>query len=132
MVTWVCNQLGKGKRVHVGCIGGHGRTGLFIAAVRAEYNGDKNATTWTRQNHCVNAVETQTQIDFLFKHYKVKKLAPSKKNYKGWVEKQSTYSSTRKQRHNRPVAKGKNVLAFNRLQDSVPMKHLSGKGSIWG
>jgi hypothetical protein len=32
LVEWVCNQLQSGKKVHVGCIGGHGRTGLHYAS----------------------------------------------------------------------------------------------------
>ena len=27
LVTWVCTQLQDGKTVHIGCIGGDGRTG---------------------------------------------------------------------------------------------------------
>src|SRR5687767_9716852 len=33
LVTWTAAQLKKGKKVHAGCIGGHGRTGLFLAAL---------------------------------------------------------------------------------------------------
>src|SRR5260370_28453547 len=30
LVAWVAEQLLGGKTVHAGCIGGHGRTGLFL------------------------------------------------------------------------------------------------------
>lgn len=131
MVTWVCAQLGKGKKIHVGCIGGHGRTGMFMAAVRAEYNGDKNAGAWARQKHCVNAIESQAQINFLFKHYKIKKLAPSKKNYKGWVEKSSHFTNHRGTTTGRHYTSN-NVIPFKGMQVGVKMKYLSEKGSIWG
>ena len=129
MVTWVCAQLGKGARIHVGCIGGHGRTGLFIAAVRAEYNGDKNAGQWTRANHCVNAIESQSQINFLSKHYGIKKIKPSKKDYKGWVDKSSKFQKYVGGNKTTGYT-GQKVIPFKTLDDPIKMQHLSGKGSI--
>lgn len=71
LVTWVCNQLQEGKRVHVGCIGGHGRTGLVFSAIIAEMNGEKDAIQWVRNNYCLRAVESREQVEFLRKHYGV-------------------------------------------------------------
>lgn len=121
MITWVCSQLHDGKRIHVGCVGGHGRTGLFIAAVRAEYNGDKNSGQWVRENHCVNAIESKTQINFLFKHYGIKKIKPSKIVYTGWVETKSGGSGS-----------VSNVIPFPGKNIMNEITHLKGKGSIWG
>lgn len=78
MVTWLVGQLFAGKKVHVGCIGGHGRTGLVMAAVVAEATGNKDAITWVREHHCKKAVESEEQVDFLVEHYGVAEVEPSK------------------------------------------------------
>ena len=39
MIDWLCNQLQAGSKVHVGCIGGHGRTGMVITAIVAKLWG---------------------------------------------------------------------------------------------
>lgn len=124
MITWVCSQLKKGKKIHVGCIGGHGRTGLFIAAVRAEFYGDLNAGNWVRKNHCKKAIETKAQINFLFKHYGIKKIKYSKASYKGWVDKSNKHSK----------GKGNSVVPFKKgTQYPEKITYIyDGKGSIWG
>lgn len=81
MVAWLVEQLAEGKRVHIGCIGGHGRTGLIMALIVNAVLGEKDATTWVRKHHCQKAVETQTQVDWLKKHFGIKPVAPSKQ---GW------------------------------------------------
>lgn len=68
-VDWLCTQVQGGKRVHVGCIGGHGRTGLVFAAMRRVLAKDRHAIAWTRANHCHKAVETPEQVGFLVKHF---------------------------------------------------------------
>lgn len=78
MVNWVCNQLQKGKTIHAGCIGGHGRTGTLLSAVVAEMERRKtmdlgnhagNAIGWVRKFYCKKAVESEAQIKFLHKHF---------------------------------------------------------------
>jgi len=90
MVEWTCQQLTQGKTIHCGCIGGHGRTGVFIAAVVATLESDfgfepqgltysdagdgfvyPDITKWVRENYCERAVETQVQVDWLLEHYSV-------------------------------------------------------------
>jgi hypothetical protein len=78
MVTWICNQLQLGQKVHLGCIGGHGRTGTILAAVVAEFMGEKDAITYVRKNYCPKAVESTEQIKWLGKHYGIKSVAGSK------------------------------------------------------
>lgn len=78
MVTWLCNQLQEGHKVHIGCIGGHGRTGLLLSAIVAELGISKDAIQWVRANHCKKAVESETQVEFLMTHYAVSKASPSK------------------------------------------------------
>jgi len=78
MITWVCNQLHEGKTVHVGCIGGHGRTGTVFAAIVAEALGEKDAIQWVRKHYCKKAVEAKEQVKFLMKHYGVSEVEGAK------------------------------------------------------
>lgn len=78
LVTWLCTQLQDGKTVHVGCIGGHGRTGTVLSAVIAEATGEKDAIGWVRKHYCKKAVESREQVEFLVKHYGVTKAAATK------------------------------------------------------
>lgn len=78
LVDWTLEQLEGGARVHAGCIGGHGRTGMFFAALVAVATGRKNAITYVREHYCKKACETSAQIDFLVKHYGVDPVKASK------------------------------------------------------
>ena len=70
LVFWTRDQLEIGMKVHCGCIGGHGRTGTFLAALVSTF-GEKDAISYVRQNYCHKAVESTTQIKFLAKHFEV-------------------------------------------------------------
>ena len=131
MIHWVCSQLHKGKRIHVGCIGGHGRTGMFIAAVRAEYIGDLDAGNWVRKHHCTRAIESQAQINFLHKHFGITKIKPLKTHYKGWVEKTGRTNKYKSPASSRVHSKNK-IIPFTGTFHPPKLKHLAGKGSIWG
>src|ERR1017187_10449077 len=76
MVEWLCNQLQEGKKIHVGCIGGHGRTGLVLAAIVAQL-GEPDAIAYVRKHYCHKAVESKEQVEFLVKHFGV---TPAKAN----------------------------------------------------
>lgn len=78
MIGWLSAQLKAGKKVHLGCIGGHGRTGLVFAALRKNLTGDENATQHVRDNYCQKVVESQTQVDWLQKHFGIAPVAPTK------------------------------------------------------
>lgn len=69
MLGWVSQRMLAGDRVFCGCIGGHGRTGLFLAALTKFMNGDKDAITTVRKNYCTKAVESVSQVDWLVKHF---------------------------------------------------------------
>jgi hypothetical protein len=58
LVSWLCTQLQAGKKIHVGCIGGHGRTGTVLAAITAQATGEKHAIEYVRNHYCHRAVET--------------------------------------------------------------------------
>lgn len=79
MVDWTLDQLKQGKKVHVGCIGGHGRTGTFLAALVAVHTGNTKAVEYVRENYCKSAVESTSQVNFLVKHYDQEEVASSKK-----------------------------------------------------
>lgn len=93
MITWVCNQVRDGKKIHAGCIGGHGRTGTFLAAVVAEIMGEKDAITYVRENYCKKAVESAQQIAFLGTHYGITPIKGSKSDLFGGYGSTSSASS---------------------------------------
>lgn len=75
LVEWTAGQLAAGFKVHCGCIGGHGRTGTFLAALVRHMTGVEAAIDYVREHYCKKAVETQEQIAYLGKHFGV---APAK------------------------------------------------------
>ena len=78
MITWLCTQLHEGKTVHVGCIGGHGRTGTVLSAIVAEALEQADAVQYVRKHYCKKAVESKAQMQFLMKHYGVSEAEPTK------------------------------------------------------
>lgn len=68
----------NGKKVFIGCIGGHGRTGLVLAALLKCMTGEEDAITYVRDNYCQKAVESSGQVDWLNKHFGIKKVKGSK------------------------------------------------------
>lgn len=82
LVGYIVQALKDGKRVHIGCFGGHGRTGMVMAAIYVEATGDVDAIQWVRKNHCKKGVESIEQVDFLMKHFKCTHAAPTKTSHK--------------------------------------------------
>lgn len=78
MIDWLAAQLKLGKKVHIGCIGGHGRTGTVLAALVAQINKEADAISWVRENYCKKAVESKAQIAFLVTNYNVATAKPAK------------------------------------------------------
>lgn len=78
MIDWLCNQLQAGKKIHIGCIGGHGRTGTVLSALTAAFTGEKDAIQYVRENYCHKAVESRSQVQFLMKHYDVSEIGGAK------------------------------------------------------
>lgn len=78
LVEWTAEQLKAGKKIHAGCIGGHGRTGTFLAALVKHMTGNKDAIKYVRDNYCHKAVETETQIGFLEEEWGIKYQEPTK------------------------------------------------------
>lgn len=78
LVEWTALQLSAGKKVHAGCIGGHGRTGMFLAALVTHMTGEKDSIAYVRKHYCDKAVENSRQVDFLAKHFDITKAKGSK------------------------------------------------------
>jgi len=83
MIDWLADQVMGGKSVHVGCIGGHGRTGMVLAALASVLGGHTDAITYVRDRYCKKAVETTEQANWLTKHFGIKKVAGAKQGYHG-------------------------------------------------
>lgn len=71
LVDTILATLAAGKTVHIGCIGGHGRTGLVITALVARLGIDPDPLNWVRTNYCKKAVESAAQENFLLVHFGV-------------------------------------------------------------
>lgn len=72
MINWIQDQINDGKTVHVGCLGGHGRTGMVLSALVYKMLGIEDAITYVRENYCEEAVETSAQAKWLNTHYGIK------------------------------------------------------------
>lgn len=97
LVIWLSDQILAGKKVHLGCIGGHGRTGLVLAAITATLTDLEDPITYVRTNYCKKAVESTVQVEMLVKEYNCKKVEGSKAHlsvtgsgYKGTSSKHRT------------------------------------------
>jgi protein-tyrosine phosphatase len=54
-----------GRRVEIGCYGGHGRTGTALACLAVLCGlPPSGAVTWVRSGYCERAVETEAQEAF--------------------------------------------------------------------
>lgn len=56
-----------GARVGFWCVGSHGRTGLVLATVIGLVEPEVDPIDATRERHCKHCVETQSQIEMVFK-----------------------------------------------------------------
>lgn len=79
MIDWIQNKIVDGKKVHVGCLGGHGRTGLVLSALTYKMMGIEDAITYVREHYCSEAVETTAQVQWLNRHYGIKMVEISHK-----------------------------------------------------
>lgn len=71
LINWLVKQIRCANKVHIGCIGGHGRTGTVLVALVAVMTDTKDAIAYVRKHYCAKAVESQEQVDFLVKYYGV-------------------------------------------------------------
>ncbi|MCL4743854.1 MAG: hypothetical protein KJZ83_00415 [Burkholderiaceae bacterium] len=94
LIAWTRKQLESGMKVHCGCIGGHGRTGTFLAALVSEF-GEKDAISYVRQHYCQKAVESSEQVKFLMAHFGISSSKPTKESYTSVTGGLSSSSSKR-------------------------------------
>lgn len=78
LIEWLAVQLAANKKIHLGCIGGHGRTGTVLAALVKHMTGNVNAIEYVRKNYCEKAVESASQIKFLNQHFGIASAEPTK------------------------------------------------------
>lgn len=76
LVEWLAEQVKAGRKVHVGCMAGHGRTGMVLAALHILMTGDKDAIQHVRANYCTQVVENEKQTRFLLEHWGVSHAPP--------------------------------------------------------
>lgn len=78
LIHWMARALRRGKTIHVGCIGGHGRTGTVLTALYAHMTKDPEAIQYVREHYCKKVVESEAQVRFLMKHWGATYAKPSK------------------------------------------------------
>jgi len=69
LIADISLRLSEGQRVHVGCIGGHGRTGMVFAAVVGYNKLSDDPIAYVREHYCKKAVEAVSQVKFLMEHF---------------------------------------------------------------
>ena len=111
LVLWTRKQLEEGKKVHCGCIGGHGRTGTFLSALVCEF-GEKDAIRYVREHYCKKAVESTSQVKFLTEEFGITKVEGYKSSWSSSSSKSSKGSSS----------------SGSRVEKYGPLK---GNGCIW-
>ena len=84
LIDWSAEQIRNGKKLHAGCIGGHGRTGVFLSALVAQFMGRTDAIQYVRKHYCDKAVESRAQVDFLAEHFGVERVPLSSRRYSGY------------------------------------------------
>lgn len=63
---WLLRQGAEGKRIEIGCAGGHGRTGTTLAALLIlQGMTTKRAVATIRAKYCSDAIETRSQLGML-------------------------------------------------------------------
>lgn len=122
LVEWSAEQVASGKKLHAGCIGGHGRTGTFLAALVTVMSGEKDSISYVRNNYCKKAVESQEQVKFLVDHFGVTLAASTKSLHvysDGFVgntwSKKVLQKSTSGEESYSPVTSSKCIWRANRL-----------------
>lgn len=94
LLSYTAKQMKAGKSIYVGCIGGHGRTGLFLAALTTFMTGDKDSIKKVRKEYCPKAVESQVQMIWLHENFGITKVAPSKKVVSNYSKKKAKKESS--------------------------------------
>lgn len=127
MVEWLCNQLHEGKKIHIGCIGGHGRTGTVLTAMAKVMMPELTAPIeYVRQNYCKKAVESSEQVKFLMKYYGAENASVkeplSHTSYGGGYPTSSPHKTNQVSvKKTPPVQESKNIKFSNALRQITPV-----------
>jgi hypothetical protein len=136
MVVWLKEQGQAGKKIHIGCIGGHGRTGTLLVALMKEVTGNVDAIAYVRKNYCSKAVESDAQVRFLAKEFGVKEEKGAKSYGGGKGGKEFIYDSNKGYTVEKPSQIGKFNERFKDLfggkEVTLPIDPVGKKGNIWG
>jgi hypothetical protein len=137
MIAWLKVQGQAGKKIHVGCIGGHGRTGTLLAALMKEVTGNVDAISYVRKNYCTKAVESDAQVRFLAKEFGIKEEKGAKSYGGGKGGKEFIYDSNKGYTVEKPSSQiGKFNERFKDLfggkEVTLPIDPVGKKGNIWG
>lgn len=130
LIEWLAVQLSANKKVHVGCIGGHGRTGTVFAALVAVLMGKKDAIQYVRSNYCDRAVESDSQIAFLMKHFGVSSAEGSKAHHRKGGQADSWGGHSHGHRHASHAGKGASHPSPGAIIKNPSSTH--GSLLIWG
>jgi hypothetical protein len=132
LIDWTIEQLKAGKKVHAGCIGGHGRTGTFFSALVRVMMDEKDSTAYVRKHYCHKAVESSQQVEWLAKHFDVTPAKGAKEDMfddggsygKSGKGKKSTHSGV-----GHSLMPGKGSFMSGKSQQ---FQHVVSKKSMWG
>ncbi len=132
MIHYIAENIVAGKKIHMGCIGGHGRTGLVMAALIKHMTGEVDATNYVRKHYCKKAVESAKQIDWLYKNFKIKKAKPAKTfSTVGFSDSPGQQSLWYEDKYN--VMKSQSSRDTSDMLDSdKQIHHIPVTGSVWG
>ncbi len=129
LVEWTLKQMKEGKKVHAGCIGGHGRTGTFFAALAAMQTEVviKDCIMYVREHYCKKAVECAEQIKFLKKHFGVVTKATGSKSFmmQSGTKKSASYSMKKQGEFSDP-------LPDEDDEDDWTATPKPRQGNVWG
>ncbi len=65
-IHWLLSKIDEGSVVEVGCLGGHGRTGLVLASLLVCQGAETaEAMKKVREDYCSEAIESSEQVIFL-------------------------------------------------------------------
>jgi len=127
LLDFLAEAIASGKKVHCGCIGGHGRTGTVLAALVSVITGEKDAITYVRDNYCKKAVESVAQIEFLHKNYGIVRVDSTKGAFTGMsnVAPIPTYREFASRWESKPI-----VAHSGKTYSATPAKN--DKVCVWG
>ena len=140
LIDYLAYSLRGGKKVFVGCIGGHGRTGTVFAALVKKMTGMEDAIPYVRENYCHKAVESTSQIDWLHKHFGITKAKPTK-GYGGTTTTTSASSAgtswnwkddptTKDYTNSKGISKSKGGTITHRYQPVNVKGHIHGSNDL--